>query len=438
MTAPATAQTVVHAVPEERIEDAVAAIAALPRWHPRRIGLAMLQTGMTAMLPFLVMGMAPMQIAFAVALAGGLLARIRFHALPGFWFGVAFAIWQIISTDVGFLTLHYHYPKGIGTAYVWMSLFLAQVAFLNPTARRIGVRMLMIAAGCSTLLACAQFMVGVGGHSFWKIDPTGERFAISIGFTAIHLTQGFVMCLVALVFIDARVIAGSQERVQLWVGRGYALLAMVISGARLAYVAFAFGLATRTLAAGGRGAVRRGALTLGAALLVGGGVMFLITPDRLHRIFDGNDPRWSLWRVSATTISEHPWFGMGGSEPFRLSYNAQFARVLPGQANFFEKDGGAPHAHSSLLSLAADFGVPAALLYLAFLVRVLAGSRKAAAQHPRAWSLAVSIVVASLVAGLFEDIVGHSTCAFPTYVLAGLALSLCRIAPRAAAPHAAA
>jgi O-antigen ligase len=402
----------------------MAIIATLAPTHPRRIGLVLLQVGMTAMMPCLCLGMATMQISFVVALAGALLALLPLHRLPGFWWGVAFAGWQLLSAGIGSVADHHRFPRGLGSAYVWLSLYLAQAAFAHPTTRRIGMRLLMVTAGASALLACAQFLVGEGGPSFWKIDPAGERLSISVGFAAVHLTQGFIMCLVFLVFLDARIIAGPQVRVHVWIARGYALLAMIISGARLAYVALPFGLAMRVVAVGGRPALLRAAATLGGALLLGIGLMTVLAPERLRHMVNGTDGRVAIWRVSTAMAAEHPWFGRGGSEAFHLAYNDAFARVLPGQANEFALKGGAPHAHSSLLSLAADFGVPAMLLYLLFLASVVRGMAPASAHHPRAWSLALAIIITSLVAGLFEDLVGHSPNGFATDVLLGLALSL--------------
>ncbi len=404
----------------------VAVIDALPARHHRRIGLYMLQIGMGLLLPCLCLGLATMHAAFALALGGGLLARFPLWRMPGFALALAFAGWQLLSLAPAWMEAPTKLPKGLGPAYVWLSLFLAQAAFVAPALRRWSLQLLLLTTACSALLATAQFTVGLGGTSMWKVDSAGERYHLSVGFAPIHLTQGFLMAMVSLVLIDARIIAGGLEPVQLWFCRGYALVAMVISGARLALVALPFGLAVRSALAGGRRARLLAPAILISALVAGGGALLLLSPASLGRMLHGEDGRLAIWRVAATEVLEHPWLGLGGSNAFHDSYNAAFARVLPQQDNEFAHQGGAPHAHNSLLSLAVDFGVPAAALYLAFLGRALLPGWRARRGHPRAWALALALTVTSLVAGMFEDLSGHSASSYATYVLIGLALALCQ------------
>jgi hypothetical protein len=404
----------------------VAAINALPFLHHRRIGLGMLQLGMGLLVACLCLGMATMHITCLFALAGALIARFPLYRMPGFWLAGAFTVWQIVSIDLAFAIGPYHYPKAWGPAYVWLSLFLAQAAFVELEVRRWAMQLLLLTSACSALLATLQFFVGLGGPSFWKVDPAGERLRLSIGFAPIHLTQGFLMAMVFLVLLDARILAGPLERVQLGFGRAYALFAMVISGARLAIIALPFGLATRVMVAGGRHALVLGASILAGALLAGIGLLLLISPASVSKMVHAEDGRFAIWQVSVVTISEHPWFGVGGSSAFRESYNRTFARVLPQADNEFADQGGAPHAHSSLMSLACEFGLPAMLFYLVFMVQALAPGYHARRLHPRAWALAVALAVTSQVAGLFEDLAGHSASAYTTYVLIGLALATCQ------------
>ncbi len=404
----------------------VAAIGALPGRHHRRIGLLMLQIGMGFLLPCLCLGLATMHIAFAIACAGAVLARFPLHRMPGFWLATAFSAWQLASADLAFARGPCHFPKGLGTAFVWLSLYLAQAAFVELRVRHWSMQLLLLTSACSALLAALQFLVGLGGSGMWHVDPAGERFHLSIGFAPIHLTQGFLMAMVFLVLLDARILSGPLERVQLGLGRGYALVAMLISGARLAVVALPFGLATRYAVAGGRRALLRSAMILAGTLLAGAGVLLLLSPASLSRMAHGEDGRFAIWRVSTAEIAEHPWFGLGGSSAFRETYNAAFARLLPQADNEFKASGGAPHAHSSLLSLAADYGLPAMALYLAFMVRALTPGYRARQRHPRAWALAVALSVTSVVGGLFEDLAGHSASAYATYVLIGLALATCQ------------
>jgi len=412
----------------------VAAIDALPVIHHRRIGLRMLQLGMGLLLPCLCLGMATMHISCLFALAGALLARFPLYRMPGFWLALAFSVWQVVSIDLAFAHGPYHYPRAWGPAYVWLSLFLAQAAFVELAVRRWAMQLLLLTSACSALLATLQFFVGLGGDSLWKVDPAGERLRLSIGFAPVHLTQGFLMAMVFLVLLDARIISGSIERVQLGFGRGYALFAMVISGARLAIVALPFGLAIRAMVAGGRRALVLGAGILVAALALGIGLLLLISPASVSKMLRAEDGRFAIWRVSTLEIAEHPWFGLGGSSAFKETYNDAFARVLPQAENEFKNQGGAPHAHSSLMSLAAEYGLPAMLLYLAFMVQALLPGYHARRRHPRAWALAAALAVTSVVAGLFEDLAGHSASAYTTYVLIGLALATSQTSRPAGAP----
>jgi hypothetical protein len=84
-----------------------------------------------------------------------------------------------------------------------------------------------------------------------------------------------------------------------------------------------------------------------------------------------SDPRMSLWRETITMITGAPWLGIGAGN-FRISM-LDASSLAPAFASTFPH---AEHAHNILLQLAAEFGIPAAILTVAITVyTMLQGGR---------------------------------------------------------------
>ena len=97
-------------------------------------------------------------------------------------------------------------------------------------------------------------------------------------------------------------------------------------------------------------------------------------------------------------------FGTGGGEKFREAYRDTYPRIVPGIPSEFPA--GAPHAHNTVLALAAEYGVPFALIWLALLAVAVAGLRHA---PPEVWRAGLGMAIVALAFGQFEKLDGESS-----------------------------
>jgi O-antigen ligase len=100
-------------------------------------------------------------------------------------------------------------------------------------------------------------------------------------------------------------------------------------------------------------------------------------------------PRWGVWEASWRMIQDHPWLGVGPGQ-FHLVHPAY---ALPQSSHLTDP-------HNMYLKVAAEWGVPAAVLFLAWIARELAVAWKLRAQGYR-WALAAG-VLAFLAMGVFD------------------------------------
>jgi O-antigen ligase len=192
--------------------------------------------------------------------------------------------------------------------------------------------------------------------------------------------------------------------------RALALVAVGICGSRAAQVGAVAGLFVGCAVRGRRwlliGLVAAGVLAIALA-----GRMYLTDARRLQKMADGNDGRWPIWNASLLLIREQPLLGCGGRAAFQTAYVEAFPRANPGARSEFPE--GAPHAHNTQLALAAEYGIPAAVLHLGFLGAVLLACWRRRRESPAGWSLACGVVATTLAAGCFEP--------YPTQAVPGLA-----------------
>jgi O-antigen ligase len=387
----------------------------LPPNHPRVIGRWLLRFGMGAMLSLVCTGPAAPNICLAVAALGCLLARPPLYRLAGLAWGLLFFIWvgisAIIAAQTGFVA---HPMIGLGLLYTWVVLFLGQVAFCHEATLRVALRVLSVVVIASSVLALLQFTIGLGNHGPLRIDPHGKRFEHGVGFMNLHLSQGPVMAYDALLLAAASALALVPWRSGV-AGVGAAGLAVFLSTARMAYLGLAAGVGA-ALAARGLRHVARAALysSLIAGLAIS--VLYVWQPVRTARALHGDDGRWLIWRTSMRMIEVHPLIGSGGPEGFKAEYSWQFPLANPGGKNEFIV-GGAPHAHNSFLSIAAEHGLPALILYLGMIALALRGCWRRRQASPMGWQLGVAVVVAATVAGMFENLAGHSVPAYAFFLV---------------------
>lgn len=409
--------------------DAIAAfhaeLAGLPERHPRRLGLLAMRIGIIALTAALPLGVAVQHMALlGVALPGALLARAPLHRMPGFRIAVAFVLWQVIS--LGFTlaqgTCSGSPQGGLGLMYIWLAVPVALVAFSDLTVRRRALIAVAVTLTVSTVLACLQFFIGRDNSAFLKISWSGQdRLQHGVGFAPIHLTQGYIMALLTLLFIHQRVIADPMPATQRWGISVLAAMALLVSKARSALVALPVALAVGIAARGGR------RLLLGVAVLLLGmliSMLALISLDRarFERMARQDDGRWAIWRISAHIIQDHPLIGCGGAEAFTQEYIRLFPLVNPGIDDETAGTGHA-HAHNSLLTIACEHGLPAMFLYLGFLGALLHAAWRMRVTWPQRWSLALAVTALALTAGMFENLAAHTAPAYATWIALALALS---------------
>jgi len=416
-------------LPAHALRDFTEALDGLPRSHPRVIGRWLLRFGMAAMLSLVLTGPAAPNICLAVAGLGCVLSRPPLRQLPGLPWGLLFFAWvglsAIISARTGFSA---HPMIGLGLIYTWVVLYLGQLAFCHEPTLRIALRVLSIVVVASSILALLQFTIGLGTHGPLRLDPHGKRFEHGVGFMNLHLSQGPVMAYDALLLAAASTLLLIPRSPGL-AGSVGAAIAVFLSTARMAYLGLAAGVGAAFAA---RGVRYLGRALLYTALIAGLAIaiLYLWQPLRTARALHGDDGRWLIWRTSVRLIATHPLIGTGGPEGFKAEYSWQFPLANPGAKDEFIV-GGAPHAHNSFLSIAAEHGLPALILYLGMLLGALHGCWRRRHSCPMAWQLGLAVVVAGTVAGMFENLAGHSV---PSYAFF-LVLAISSVLPgRPAAP----
>jgi putative inorganic carbon (hco3(-)) transporter len=147
-------------------------------------------------------------------------------------------------------------------------------------------------------------------------------------------------------------------------------------------------------------------------LLVG----FVAGPDslrtRARSIFHANDNEFRLltWRTGLRMVEAHPWLGLGPEEP-----RIQFMQYLPQGTPRPLPSGWYGHLHNIYLQYAAERGIPAMLILVWMLLLMLTDFWKALRHLPpgpsdRRFVLhgAIAVVIATMIAGLFEHNLGDS------------------------------
>jgi O-antigen ligase len=393
--------------------------AEVPVTHPRRIGLHLSQAGLVTVLALVCVSVAGVNLGLTAAWVGALIARLPVHRAIGFWPGLAYVAWQVISRLAGPSgQIDFH---GLGQLYTWSGLLLVQVA-LTPgvpgaaVARAWGLRLLALAAAASGLVGVLQFAVGYDQDAKpLRIGHGGERFHHSSGFFSIHLTQGVVLAAVALVATCRPLwhsIASAWRQVALAAG----VVAVGVSGGRLAFLGLGAGWTVGLMARGRRFAVRGvlAGLAVGAVAVL---VMAISTPDRLRSTLALQDGRWPIWRTSLAIATAHPVLGTGGPVAFRTEYHARYAGLNPEIPDEFPE--GAPHAHNSLLALAAEHGLPAVALYLFLLTAVAVALWRLTGGGPEGRT-AMGLIALFVVAGQFENLAGQNVPSQCLWTLLGL------------------
>lgn len=145
----------------------------------------------------------------------------------------------------------------------------------------------------------------------------------------------------------------------------------------------------------------------------------LLTPGKL----DSNQHRIVTWRTGLAMIRAHPWFGIGPEE-----VKVQFDRYVPPDIPRPLPDGWYGHLHNIYLQYAAERGIPAMLAMLWLLGQILWDCGRRVLRLPPGRSDlkfllhgAVAVVIATMIAGIFEYNLGDSEVLTMFLVVVGCA-----------------
>lgn len=254
---------------------------------------------------------------------------------------------------------YYH----VVTLYILMYLLVTQTVFSDADAKKI-VAMILASACAVCLIGFFQYAVGV--------DVTAERWIDGEQFpelkTRIFSTMGNPNVLAAFLVMIIGISGGwgtdpgNSRRSFALIGLTMlAFLCLVLTYSRGAWLAVGT-MALETVM------VRR---KPGKRMLLGGiatmAALFYLAYDTLALrmlsildMFNSNDSsvalRWALWESTIAMIEEQPWLGIGwGAYPYVYPYY-----------DFFVQNENVMiyHAHNSVLSLAAEIGIPGTLCFL--------------------------------------------------------------------------
>jgi O-antigen ligase len=377
-----------------------AAMAALPSRHPRRLALLLAQVGLFVAVGCFSLSIAGMNIGLVTCLIGCVLAGAPLHRCLCLWPYLIFCVWMGLSLVTAGLS-----NKWIANVSVLIGIIVAQVAFhpLLPGAKQLRewvIKILVITIVAGVCLALAQYVIGKGGGKPLRVDPNGPRFFQSTGFFSIHLTQGAVMGMLCLL------VGGLAVNIKGWwcrIAQGAAALGVVICGARAAWLGFVAAVSITVAVRGKRYLWLAGGIGL-SLMIVAFMVLRLSQPERLERMLAFDDGRWPIWHTSVHVIWQSPLLGAGGSPGYRAAYEAVYPLVEPNIPNEFL--GGAPHAHNTQLSQAAEHGIPLAVLWLIMLGLSLWYLRRS---NPTQFRAGIGMATMALVFGQFENLDGEAS-----------------------------
>jgi O-antigen ligase len=245
-------------------------------------------------------------------------------------------------------------------------------------------------------VGAASAFVGIVQYGILNYDNLGRRMQ---GTLSHWMTYSGTLMLVICASL-ARLLFGARDR--LWAA--FVLPALLVSLAltltRGAWLGAAAGAGVLFLIKDVR---------LTALIPVVAGVALFVAPEalssRINSLGDMSDPttrdRVAMLEAGVAMIEDHPWTGVGPDMVGRVYPDYRTASAV--QANN-------PHLHNVPMQIAAERGIPALLLWAAFVVSASVGLWRLR-RHPTARPLAaagLSAVAAMLVAGLSEYNFGDS------------------------------
>jgi O-antigen ligase len=245
-------------------------------------------------------------------------------------------------------------------------------------------------------VGAASAFVGIVQYGILNYDNLGRRMQ---GTLSHWMTYSGTLMLVICASL-ARLLFGARDR--LWAA--FVLPALLVSLAltltRGAWLGAAAGAGVLFLIKD---------IRLTALLPIVAGLTLLIAPDvlsdRMNSIGDMSDPttrdRVAMMEAGVAIVRDHPWTGVGPD---------MIGRVYPDYRTASAVQENNPHLHNVPMQIAAERGLPALVLWVAFVASATAGLWRLLRQGPvRPLAAAgLSAVAAMLVAGTSEYNFGDS------------------------------
>jgi hypothetical protein len=404
-------------------------LAAISWSHPRRLGLLLMQLGSLITMASLPFSVASMNIGFVTAAVGAVLARPPLHKVPGFAIGALFSGWVILSVAVNSVSGQDIRFSHCGVAYTWLALPIGAIAFYSRFARAAALSTLAVVVFLIAVLALMQFLLGYDANA----GPLHLRFARNYRYNRVSgtlggvLTYGLASIMIGLLLMSTSV-AGAMPRSLAVLGRIGACAGVLLSCSRMAMCAAIVAVGTYVIAKDWRKIGVAVGIMLGLSLSACV-ALAVIAPRKFAEVSDGLEQRWQIWRVSSAVAADNPAFGVGGREAFVAQYEETSKLFEAGRAGNTHRS--AQHAHNSELALAAEHGIPAALLHLTFLAALVVFFIRMRRREPESFRLGIVLLVAWLFAGQFNNLAGQSESVYALSICLAMVMNI-SVQPR---PH---
>jgi len=384
---------------------------------------ALIALGAMTMFASLCFSIALAHIGMAVAVLGWLLGRVPLWRMPGFFLCMAFVVWVLL----GSVLLHLHEGQRLihsryGTMFIWLAMYLVAIGLAQQRTRRWALYAALATMTASVVVSLAQFLIGFSERSPpFRIDADGLRYESSSGFLAKHLTQGFMMTLLGLVYLGQSSAYGVAAK-WTWIGRGLATTAVLLANSRSGILGFAAAVGTQLVAR--RGLKPSMVLSALAILVSVVGWIWLITPHKIAAVLAMQDGRIIIWEAALVMVERRPWFGVGTKENY-IETNEQIVKELypDGSQDEWSR---MPHAHNIYLGLATERGIPAFVLYALMVAAVLRHLYRRRVENPTGWQLGCGATAAMMVGGMTEHYAGLSLPSYGFFCVLGMAMALDR------------
>jgi O-antigen ligase len=391
-----------------------------------RCGFIVAAISAIMMVGVLCISLVAMHVAFGLAILACLLLLPKVQRLPGFYWGVAFAAWQVM----GCVWLTYGeghdalWHSKHGAAFTWLAGYVFIVGFSSHAVRTWALRAAVIAVVASVSLAFCQFFIGHGGEKPWRVSSSGPKWVYTTGFMPINLSQGFILTQVGLLFWLGKNNVGNSTltRFFAWL---VSSIGVIIAYSRAA--SWSFLLATITSLSVARWNWRRAVLVVTSTIILVGGLawsMKTFVPSKWDTMVVGQDARWVIYRVASVVTQENPWFGAGPNGGYKREHDKVLPRLYPdgSQNGLFAS----PDAHNIILGLTSEHGIPALVFFCFMILAILRHLYRRRIDNPDGWRIAVAACAALAVGGQFENYVGHSATSYAFFTVLGIALALDR------------